>query len=92
MIRNRVFAEFVGGLLLIGSLTLLLCQTPSAGIEPQLRSQYRVASVGGNGVVVRAGTVVVVQQDGITALPAPENTRAYTQGGWPHRPFDDVRG
>jgi hypothetical protein len=71
MIRNRVFAEFVGGLLLIGSLTLLLCQTPSAGIEPQLRSQYRVASVGGNGVVVRAGTVVVVQQDGITALPAP---------------------
>src|ERR1035438_20917 len=71
MIRNRVFVEFVGGLLLIGSLTLLLCQTPSAGIEPQLRSQYRVASVGGNGVVVRAGTVVVVQQDGITALPAP---------------------
>ncbi|MGA3260230.1 MAG: hypothetical protein ABSE35_15215 [Bryobacteraceae bacterium] len=66
-----MFAEFVGGLLLIGSLTLLLCQTPSAGIEPQLRSQYRVASVGGNGVVVRAGTVVVVQQDGITALPAP---------------------
>jgi len=75
MITNRVIAEFIGGLLLSGSLTLLLCQTPSAGIEQQLRSQYRIASVGGNGVVVRPGTVVVVQKDGITALPSP--------GDWP---------
>jgi len=52
-------------------LSLLVGQTPSAGVEQQLRSQYRIASVGNNGVVVRAGTVVVVQQDGITALPAP---------------------
>jgi hypothetical protein len=75
MITNRVIAEFIGGLLLSGSLTLLLCQTPSASIEQQLRSQYRIASVGGNGVVVRPGTVVVVQKDGITALPSP--------GDWP---------
>jgi len=61
---------FIASLRIAGTLSLL-GQTPSAGIEQQLRSQYRIASVGSNGVVVRAGTVVVVQQDGITALPAP---------------------
>jgi len=71
MSKTRLLVAFIGGLLFSGALTLLVGQTQGAGIEPQLRSQYRVASVGGNGVVVRAGTVVVVQQDGITALPAP---------------------
>jgi hypothetical protein len=61
---------FIASLPFGGTLSLL-GQTPSAGIEQQLRSQYRIASVGNNGVVVRSGTVVVVQQDGITALPAP---------------------
>jgi hypothetical protein len=52
-------------------------------MEQQLRSQYRTASVGNNGVVVRTGTVVVVQQDGIAALPAPSEwpCNSYKQGG-----------
>jgi hypothetical protein len=70
MNRTWLSVVFIAGLLFGGTLSLL-AQTPSAGIEQQLRSQYRIASVGNNGVVVRAGTVVVVQQDGITALPAP---------------------
>jgi hypothetical protein len=71
MSRTTLFGVFIASLPFGGTLSLLLGQTPGAGIEQQLRSQYRVASVGNNGVVVRAGTVVVVQQDGITALPAP---------------------
>jgi len=63
--------RIIGGLALSAVLPRLPGQTPSVGIEQQLRSQYLVASVGSNGVVVRAGTIVVVQQDGITALPAP---------------------
>ncbi|MGA3044196.1 MAG: hypothetical protein ABSF54_25755, partial [Bryobacteraceae bacterium] len=70
MNRTRLSAVCIASLLFGGTLSLL-AQTPSAGIEQQLRSQYRIASVGNNGVVVRAGTVVVVQLDGITALPAP---------------------
>ena len=75
MNRTWLLAVFVGCLAFSGALSRLPGQTPSAGIEQQLRSQYRIASVGNNGVVVRAGTVVAVQQDGITALPAP--------GEWP---------
>src|ERR1035438_7556535 len=75
MNRTWLLAVFVGCLALSGTSSRLPGQTPSAGIEQQLRSQYRIASVGNNGVVVRAGTVVAVQQDGITALPAP--------GEWP---------
>ena len=71
MNRTWLLAAFVGCLAFSGALSRLPGQTPGAGIEQQLRSQYRIASVGNNGVVVRAGTVVVVQQDGITALPAP---------------------
>jgi len=70
MNRTPLSVLFLASLILGGTLSLL-AQTPGAGIEQQLRSQYRIASVGSNGVVVRAGTVVVVQQDGITALPAP---------------------
>lgn len=69
MTRTRLLEALAAGLLFGG--TLSLAQAPGAGVEQQLRSQYHVASVGSNGVVVRAGTVVVVQQDGITALPAP---------------------
>lgn len=87
MTRTRLLEAFIASLL-SGTLSLLLAQTPSAGIEQQLRSQYRIASVGNNGVVVRAGTVVIIQQDGMTALQVtPEiptgdywpNT--YKQGG-----------
>src|ERR1035441_2150815 len=81
MNRTWLLAVFVGCLALSGTSSRFpgpppnAGLTPSAAIEQQLRSQYRIASVGNNGVVVRAGTVVAVQQDGITALPAP--------GEWP---------
>ena len=58
MNRTRLSAVCIGSLLFGGTLSLL-AQTPSAGIEQQLRSQYRIASVGNNGVVVRAGTVLL---------------------------------
>jgi hypothetical protein len=76
-------AAFAGCLALSGTLLPLPGQTPSAGIEGQLRSQYQIASVGSNGVVARAGTIVAVQQDGITALPAPQEwpCNTYKQGG-----------
>ena len=82
MNRTRLLVVFIASLPFGGTLSLL-GQTPSAGIEQQLRSQYRIASVGNNGVVVRAGTVVVVQQDGITALPAPGEypCNAHKEGG-----------
>ena len=83
MNRTRVLAAFAGCLALSGTLLPLPGQTPSAGIEGQLRSQYQIASVGSNGVVARAGTIVAVQQDGITALPAPQEwpCNTYKQGG-----------
>src|ERR1035441_5071168 len=47
---------------------ILQGQAPSASLEQQLRGQYRAASVGNNGVVIRPGSVVTIQKDGITAL------------------------
>jgi hypothetical protein len=61
-----------------GTQPLLLGQTPGTSIESQLRTQYRPSSVGGNGVVVRAGTVLLIQQDGVKANPAS------CQGYWPN--------
>ncbi len=46
-------------------------QAQSQNVEQQLRSQYRVTRVGTNGAVVgQAGTVLVIQQDGLSAIPA----------------------
>lgn len=45
-------------------------QTPKPNIEQQLRNQYQLTRVGANGVVVQAGSVLVVQQDNIKANPA----------------------
>jgi hypothetical protein len=43
----------------------------SGTVEEQLRSQYRITRVGMNGAVVgQPGSVLVVQADGITAIPA----------------------
>ena len=83
MNRTQLLLVILACLALSGELSLLLAQTPGAGIEQQLRSQYRIASVGNNGVVVRAGSVVVVQMDGITALPVPNEwpCNTYKQGG-----------
>jgi hypothetical protein len=45
-------------------------QPPKPNIEQQLRNQYQLTRVGANGVVVQAGSVLVVQQDNIKANPA----------------------
>jgi hypothetical protein len=71
MNRTLRFVTVVGCLALNGTPPLLLAQTPSASIEQQLRSQYPITIVGNNGVVIKTGSVLVVQQDGITALPSP---------------------
>ena len=70
MIRPPLLAVFVASLPFGGPLSLLLGQTPFAGIEQQLRSQYRTAMVGSDGVsVVGAGSVLVVAENGIKANP-----------------------
>ncbi len=45
-------------------------QIPKPNVEQQLRNQYQLTRVGANGVVVQAGSVLVVQQDNIKANPA----------------------
>lgn len=67
---------------ILGTQSLLLGQSPTANTERQLRSQYRVSSIGGDGVVVRAESMLIVQKDGILALPAPDewSCNAYKQG------------
>jgi hypothetical protein len=46
-------------------------QAQSQNVEQQLRSQYRVTRVGTNGTVVgQAGTILIVEQDGLNAIPA----------------------
>ncbi len=83
MNKAQLLAALVGTAVLCDTAALIRVQAQTPPAEQQLRSQYRVSSVGSNGVVVRAGTMVVIQQDGIIALPAageyPCNT--YKQGG-----------
>ncbi|HUB83979.1 MAG TPA: hypothetical protein VMB03_34525 [Bryobacteraceae bacterium] len=55
---------------------LVLAQAPGTD---GLRSVYRVASVGGNGAVVREGTVVLILMDGIKA------TTPYGNFYWPNK-------
>jgi hypothetical protein len=63
---------FFAGLLVFGAIAPILpAQTSSSGMEQQLRAQYPITLVGNNGVVTKEGSILVVQQDGITALPAP---------------------
>src|SRR5579864_4880628 len=45
-------------------------QASNLNIEQQVKAQYRLARVGANGVVLQAGSVLVVQQDNIKANPA----------------------
>lgn len=71
MQRTKMFVAFIGCLVLGGALSRLPGQTPGAGLEQQLRSLYPITQVGTNGVVVRTGAVLAIQQDGIIALPAP---------------------
>jgi hypothetical protein len=39
-------------------------------IEQQLKTQYALTRVGANGVVTQPGSILVIQQDGIKAVPA----------------------
>lgn len=53
------------------SLSRLDGQAPSPSMEQQLRSQYGLTRAGINGMVVgRAGSVLMMQEDGLTAIPA----------------------
>jgi|ERR1017187_902902 hypothetical protein len=83
MKNTLLLVAWIGALPFSGTLSLLPAQMRSTGIEAQLLSRYRTARVGLNSVVVRAGSVLVVQQDGITALPAPGEwpCNTYKQGG-----------
>jgi hypothetical protein len=83
MNNTKLLATLVGCLVFSGSLSVLAGQTPGAGIEQQLRSQYPITIVGTNGYVARPGSVVVVQQDGITAFPVPYEwpCNTYKRGG-----------
>ena len=68
---NTLRFILVVGWLVLGSTPIFATQASGAEIEQQLRLQYPITSVGNNGFVVKAGSVLVVQQDGIAALPAP---------------------
>ncbi|MGA9055020.1 MAG: hypothetical protein WB763_00760 [Terriglobia bacterium] len=70
MNKSQPFVALIGAVVLSGSLAGLHGQAPSPSIEQQLRKQYALTRVGGNGVVVQAGTVLIVQADGIKANPA----------------------
>ena len=45
-------------------------QPPNPSIEQQLRKQYPLTRVGTNGIVIQAGSVLVVHEDGLKAIPA----------------------
>jgi hypothetical protein len=79
---NRLFAAFASVAALSGTLPAVPTQAPGAGIDQQLRSLYRPSNVGSNGVVVQAGTMLLIQQDGIKASPATD--QAPGQGYWPN--------
>src|ERR1035438_833475 len=70
---NRV-GSVVGvvGLVLLGAtMARLQGQAPSQGFEQHLRSHYQLTRVGGNGTVVgQPGAILVMQEDGLTAIPA----------------------
>jgi len=63
--------------------SLLQGQAQSISLEQQLSEQYRIASVGSNGAVFRTGSVVVIQQDGITALQVSPRI-APGSSSWPN--------
>ena len=69
MNTRSLLVALIGILVSIRPLSALPGQAPNTGVERQLQSRYRAASVDANGTVVRAGTVLVVAQDGIKANP-----------------------
>jgi len=61
----------------VGALLFAAPQALKPAAEQQLRAQYPVARVGGNGTVLQAGQVLVVQMDGIKANLAPFHSGYY---------------
>jgi hypothetical protein len=68
MHRTSLLVAFIACLPFGGALPLR-GQSPTPTVEQQLRSKYRVASVDGNGRILRGGSVFVVAQDGLKANP-----------------------
>jgi hypothetical protein len=77
---------FIASLPFGGTLSLLLGQAPGASIEQQLQSQYRISSVDNSGVVVGAGTILVVAQNGIKA--GPPSTICWSNS---HKPGSQIK-
>jgi len=68
---NRSFASVIFLAVFGTSLSPIYGQAPGSDIESQLRSHYRLTKVGANGTVVgQAGSVLVIQEDGLVAIPA----------------------
>jgi hypothetical protein len=66
-----LFVAVFSAVLLGGGAARVEGQAAGPGIEDQIRAQYRITRVGGNGAVVGpVGSVLVVQTDGISAIPA----------------------
>src|SRR4051794_1404007 len=77
MLRNSSAAAgllvSVATLAILSATVLLSAQAPmpAPGVTLALRSQYRLTRVGINGMVIgQAGSVVLIQEDGLVAIPA----------------------
>jgi hypothetical protein len=71
MKKANALIEALGLVILAVSLPGLRGQAPSPSIEQQLRSQYQLTRVGGNGTVVgQPGAVLEMHEDGLIAIPA----------------------
>jgi hypothetical protein len=71
MKKARSIIQALGVLTLGASLPGFRGQAPSPSIEQQLRSQYQLTRVGGNGTVVgQPGAVLEMHDDGLIAIPA----------------------
>jgi hypothetical protein len=71
--RNPVQAIVVS--FLIGPFAALLLAAPQAPglkatIEQQVNKEYPVTRVGANGVVIQIGSILILQEDGLKAIPA----------------------
>ena len=69
--------------LLAGHGSLLRCEAQSPDLEQQLHQQFAVTTAGNNGAIVQAGAVVIIQKDGIRALPVSDKISPES-GHWPN--------
>src|ERR1700682_148554 len=69
-------------------------QGSNPSIEQQLKAQYQLTRVGANGVVLQAGSILVIQQDNIKANPAANRiywSNLYKKGGRVKQPMIMVK-